>query len=114
MIKFVLAATATAMLAAAPMSALAQVTEPVTFTLNNETDHVLVALYISVVSSNDWEEDILGSDVLGSGDSLEVTIADDLADCEYDVKATFSDGTELALGAVDFCELDGGVIDVTD
>jgi hypothetical protein len=114
MIKLTMAAAAAAMLAAAPMGASAQVTEPVTFTLNNETDNVLVALYISVVSSNDWEEDILGSGVLGAGESLEVTIADDLADCEYDLKATFDDDTELALGSVDFCELDGGSIDVTE
>lgn len=114
MIKLTMAAAAAAMLLVAPVAASAQVTEPVSFTLNNETDNVLVALYISVVSTNNWEEDIFGSDVLGAGESVEVTIADDLADCEYDLKATFDDGSELALGSVDFCELDGGSIDVSE
>lgn len=70
MIKLTMAAAAAAMLLVAPVAASAQVTEPVSFTLNNETDNVLVALYISVVSTNNWEEDIFGQDVLGSGESV--------------------------------------------
>ncbi|KQS56354.1 hypothetical protein ASG17_10185 [Brevundimonas sp. Leaf363] len=115
MIKRTVVALAAALLAAtAPAVASAQVTEPVSFTLNNNTDHVLVSLYISVVSTNDWEEDIFGDGVLGAGESVEVTINDNLPDCEYDLKAEFSDDTSLALGSVDFCSLDGGSIDVTE
>ena len=114
MIKTTLAAVAALMLAGAPVVASAQVTEPVTFTLHNETEHDLVSLYISVVSTNDWEEDIFGDGVLESGDSVEVTIDDDLEDCEYDLKAEFSDGSELVLDSEDFCELDGGDIEVED
>lgn len=114
MIKFTMAAAAAAMLACAPVAASAQVTEPVSFTLNNNTDHVLVSLYISVPSTNEWEEDIFGDGVLGAGESVEVTIDDNLADCEYDLKATFSDDTEVVLGSEDFCELDGGSVDVNE
>jgi len=114
MIKLTMAAAAAAMLLVAPVAASAQVTEPVSFTLNNETDHILVSLYISVPSTDEWEEDIFGDGMLDAGDSVEVTIDDNLSDCEYDLKAEFSDGTELALGSVDFCELDGGSIDVSE
>lgn len=98
---------------AAPAAVLAQTTEPVSFTLNNQTDHVLVALYISVPSTDQWEEDIFGSGVLGAGESVEVTIDDNLADCEYDLKAVFEDGDEAVLGSENFCELDGGEVNVT-
>ncbi|CAN5423876.1 hypothetical protein BH10PSE1_BH10PSE1_08290 [soil metagenome] len=114
MIKTTMAAAAALLLVGAPMAASAQTTEPVSFTLNNQTDHVLVALYISVVSTNDWEEDIFGDGVLGAGESVEVTIADDLPDCEYDLKAVFEDGDEAILGSENFCELDGGSVDVTE
>lgn len=115
MIKLMKVAIAAALLSAgAPVAAMAQVTEPVTFTLNNQTEHVLTALFISKVSTNEWEEDIFGSDVLGAGDSVEVTIDDDLPDCEYDLKAVFEDGDEAILGSENFCELDGGEVNVTE
>jgi hypothetical protein len=115
MTKFIrLALVAVLFSAAAPVAAMAQTTEPVTFTLNNQTDHVLTALYISKVSTDEWEEDIFGSDVLGAGDSMEITIDDNLSDCKYDLKAVFEDGDEAILGAEDFCELDGGEVNVTE
>lgn len=115
MIKLMKVALAAALLStAAPVVAMAQTTEPVTFTLNNQTEHVLIALYISKVSTNNWEEDIFGADVLGSGDSMEITIDDNLPDCEYDLKAVFEDGDEAILDAENFCELDGGEVNVTE
>lgn len=114
MIKTTMAAAAALMLVGAPFAASAQVTEPVTFTLNNNTEHVLVALYISVPSTNEWEEDIFGDGVLAAGDSVDVTIDDNLDDCEYDLKAVFEDGDEAILGSENFCELDGGEVDVTE
>jgi ABC-type glycerol-3-phosphate transport system substrate-binding protein len=115
MMKLVKVALAAALLsAAAPVAAMAQTTEPVTFTLNNNTEHTLVSLYISKVSTNDWEEDIFGDGTLDAGDSVEVTIDDDLPDCEYDLKATFSDGDDVIVSDQDFCELDGGSIDINE
>ncbi len=108
------AITAVLLAGAAPVAAMAQVTEPVSFTLNNESEHELISLYISVPSTDEWEEDVFGDGVLEAGDSVEVTIDDDLEDCEYDMKAEFSDGSELVLGSEDFCELDGGEVTVHD
>lgn len=112
--RIIAALVAGAFAVAAPVATLAQTTEPVSFTLNNQTEHVLVALYISVPSTDEWEEDIFGSGVLGAGDSVEVTIDDNLADCEYDLKAVFEDGDEAILGSENFCELDGGEVNVTE
>lgn len=87
-------------------------TESLSFTLNNDTDYTLVALYISVPRTNDWEEDIFGADVLGSGESIEISVEDGLEDCVYDLKAEFSDGDDVILTRTDLCELDGGELTI--
>ncbi|HEY9299187.1 MAG TPA: hypothetical protein VIQ31_23085 [Phormidium sp.] len=93
-------------------SVLAQ-TEAVTFTLTNGTERVLEAFYAAPPSSDDWEEDILGVDVLLPGESAEITIDDGREDCKYDFKGRLrgtEDGTvgegELIQSAVEVC--DGG------
>ena len=93
-------------------SASAQ-TGPLDFTLNNNTDGVVVQIFISVPSTNDWEEDILGADVVGSGDSVHITINDGLDDCEYDVKVVYDDDTpDLIVMGVDFCAVNGETLDI--
>lgn len=99
----VAALAASALLAPA---ALAQ-TAPIDFTLTNNTEHVLIALFISLPSTDEWEEDIFGADVLGSGESFDISIDDGLAECVYDIRADFSDGDSVQVAEVDFCALDG-------
>ncbi|MBX9614501.1 MAG: hypothetical protein Q8S03_14335 [Brevundimonas sp.] len=82
-------------------------TEAINFTLTNNTEQVLTHLYISLPSTDEWEEDIFGSDVLGSGETFEISIDDGLDECVYDVRADFDDGDSIQVASVDFCELDG-------
>ena len=71
----------------------------------NETRHKIVRFYASRVASDNWEEDILGEDVLGIGQS--VTINFGTSDfCVYDFKAEFDDGDTLVKNRVNVCELD--------
>ncbi|MBD2039178.1 hypothetical protein [Microcoleus sp. FACHB-672] len=88
-------------------------TEAVTFTLTNNSTRVLEAFYASPPSTDDWEEDILGVDVLAPGESVKITINDGREDCKYDFKGRLGpseDGTvgsgELIESAVEVC--DGG------
>jgi len=93
-------------------SASAQ-TGPLDFTLNNNTDGVVVQIFLSVPSTDEWEEDILGSDVIGSGDSVHITINDGLEDCEYDIKVVYDDDTpDLVVMGVDFCAVNGETLDL--
>jgi len=102
--KTMLAALAvSAMLAPAAMAQ----TESVDFTLTNSTRHTLMALYLSLPSSSDWEEDILGNDVLAPRESMDISIDDGLDECVYDIRADFDDGDSVEVRRVDFCELDG-------
>jgi len=78
--------------------------EPVVFTLENNTGAVMDQFYASPPSSNEWEEDILGQDVLNPGESVEITIDDGREDCEYDFRAVFQDGSAMEHDAVHICD----------
>lgn len=94
-------------------AAMAQ-SEPINFTLSNQTEHVLTALFISLPSTDEWEEDIFGADVLGSGEEFEISIDDGLPECVYDIRADFSDGDSVQVGSVDFCELEGETLVISE
>ena len=71
----------------------------------NETRHKIVHFYASRVGSDDWEEDILGEDVLGVGQSVNINFA--TSDyCLYDFRATFNDETKLEKYRINVCDID--------
>ncbi len=78
--------------------------EPVTFVLTNGTDEAIMEFYASPPGVEEWEEDILGDDVLEPGDSVEITIADSRDDCEYDFLAVFEDESELEHDSISVCD----------
>lgn len=78
--------------------------EDLELTLNNRSSYVVVEFYASPSDVGDWEEDILGADVLGSDESIEITIADGRTQCAYDLRFVFDDGDVLDKGSVDLCE----------
>ena len=93
-----------AMLAASGFLAVPAFAEDLVFTLNNFSALGLVEFYTSPADTNDWEEDILGEDVLPPGASGDVTIADGRTQCVYDLQFVMSDGQELE-DTVNMCEL---------
>ena len=92
------------LLSALAIGANAYATEDLIFTLNNESSYVVVEVYASPNDVEDWEEDILGQDVLGSEESVRITIADAREQCEYDLRFVFEDGDVLERPSVDLCE----------
>lgn len=88
-------------------------TQSVKFTLVNGTSRTLESFYASPPSTSDWEEDILGVDVLPPGESTEITIDDGREDCNYDFKGVLGPSDDGSVGrgaliqsAVNVC--DGG------
>ncbi len=79
-------------------------------TLPNNADEQREQL-VRRLAAQDSDIDILGMDVLGSGESVNVTIADGRRACEYDLKIVFDDGDELE-DTTDLC--DTGSYTVTD
>lgn len=85
--------------------------EDLVFMLDNQSSYVVTEFYSSPSNVDDWEEDILGSDVLAAGDGLRITIADGRSQCEYDLRVVFEDGDVLE-DAADLCAT--GSYTVTD
>jgi hypothetical protein len=77
--------------------------EDLVFTLNNNTDYTLMEFYASPTDVSNWEEDILGADVLGTGQSVQITIADGRSTCDYDLRMVFDDG-DIVEDAANLCE----------
>ena len=71
----------------------------------NATGVTMTHFYASNSGRNDWEEDILGEDVLPSGASVRINIDDGSGACIYDFKARFADGDELIRYRINVCEI---------
>ena len=71
----------------------------------NNTGYTIMEFYGSNKGTNSWEEDILGSDVLGSGQSVVIDFDDGTGYCKFDFKAVFSDGDEVVKKNVNVCEI---------
>ena len=71
----------------------------------NNTGMTMTEFYASNSGTNDWEEDILGTDVLENGDSVEVNIDDGTNKCVFDFKAVFESGQELVRNRINVCQV---------
>src|SRR5579863_320393 len=73
------------------------------FVLHNRTERTIKSLYVSPAGAGNWSEDILGQDILDYHTDLEVRFDRGASQCEWDVRADFSDGTSEQVRDVDFC-----------
>ena len=78
--------------------------QDIQYELVNDSGLTLMEFYTSAVDEGAWGDDILGADVLASGETGAVTIADGSAQCGYDLRFVFEDGTEMT-DSVDACEM---------
>lgn len=69
----------------------------------NNTSVDIWYLYMSPQSSDSWEEDVLGEDVLLAGDEFTVDLVG-YDECIWDFKAVFADEEEVELYEVNVCE----------
>ena len=77
--------------------------EDLEFLFENNSSFVIVELYASPSNVGEWEEDILGRDILDAGESARVSIRDGRRACEYDLKIVFDDGDEIT-DTTDLCD----------
>jgi hypothetical protein len=95
---------------AVPAAASAQ-TASVSFTVHNNSEATIDSIVYGEASSDEWSDNILDYQA-EPGDSVEVTIDDDLEECEYDFYYTFDDGSDY-VERVNMCEIDGGTFEFT-
>ena len=61
------------------------------FTLHNETGLEIKEVYISATGNEDWEEDILGTDTLATGDHVDISFSRRHEDM-WDMRVVFRSG----------------------
>lgn len=74
------------------------------FTLVNDSSLAITEMYVSPVGEDQWGENILTVDAVEPGVSGEVTIADGLDVCDYDLRFVTSEGAE-AEQTQNLCEI---------
>jgi hypothetical protein len=73
------------------------------FTVQNNNELAIVRVYVSPANSNYWGGDILGRDILPSGQSTEITFSNSSEQCIYDIKAVYENRT-YDLGRANLCD----------
>jgi hypothetical protein len=73
------------------------------FVLVNKTGLTVDQLYVSSSDTENWEEDVLGRDVLPNGQSVTITFEGREKQCLYDLKIVDEDGDELVWTEIDLC-----------
>ena len=97
--KFAFAAFAALLL---PSPALAETQD---FVFINSTGYVVQELYVSPSRANNWEEDVLGTNQLPSGQRATIRFNGDSGACLYDIKLVHDDGDEASWTGINLCEV---------
>lgn len=88
-------------------------TGAVGFSIENNSSSTIIAIYYGKSTSDTWSDDILDG-VIAPGETVEITIDDNLPDCNYDFSYTFDDQSEYTEYRVNMCEIDGTVHEFTN
>ena len=70
--------------------------------ITNYSDRNIFYLYVSPESSGDWEEDVLGDDVLLAGDDIRINLYG-YDECMFDIKAVYDNEEEEISWDVNVC-----------
>ena len=71
------------------------------FVLVNQTGRDIVNLYVTPTNSYNWNDDILGVDVLPNGETTEIVFDRNEKDRYWSMMATFSDGNDWVWEKID-------------
>jgi hypothetical protein len=74
-------------------------------TIVNNSGFTISYFYGSNVGTTFWEEDLLSSDVLSNGATVDINFDDTTGYCRFDLRAIFDDGTEIVKKDVNICEI---------
>ena len=76
------------------------------FTLVNQTGYDISEVYVSPANSSDWEEDVLGEDILKNRDDVEITFKRSTKQCLWDMKVVYDDDDSSAeWNDIDLCKV---------
>ncbi len=102
-INHIIAAAALCAAITLPQLALAGAQD---FTLVNKTGYEIGEVYVSPAKTDDWEEDVLGQDVLPDGDRVDISFSRDTDACLWDMKVVYTvDNTTAEWERFNLCEV---------
>ena len=81
------------------------------FVLRNNTGQTIMRVFVSPVTSNNWEEDVLGANVLPDRRTLRINFNRAEDECSWDIKVDLEDGTSREQRNMNLCRL--GEVEVT-
>lgn len=82
------------------------------FVMRNNTGQTIMRVFVSPVTSNNWEEDVLGRDVLPDRQTLRINFNRSEGECNWDIKVDLEDGTSREQRNVNLCRV--GEVEVSD
>jgi|ERR1700693_290468 len=77
------------------------------FTLVNRTGYELKALFVSPSKADDWQDDVLGQDVLEDGKAVNVHFNPKAEICKWDLKVVYTEDDSSAVWQnINLCDVD--------
>jgi hypothetical protein len=73
------------------------------FVMRNNTGQTIMRVFVSPITSNNWEEDVLGSNVLPDRQTLRINFNGSEDQCNWDIKVDLADGTSREQRNVNLC-----------
>ena len=73
------------------------------FTLVNKTGLVIMEVYLSPTTTDDWEEDVLGADVLEDGGKVDIKFGSSETECNWDLKIVDEDDDDVEWTKLNLC-----------
>ncbi len=95
--------TAAVLLLAATVAVTAQQRRNLDFTLVNKTGLVVMELYLSPASENEWGEDVLGDDILDHNEKVDIDFSSAETECAWDMKVVDEDDDEVVWTKLNLC-----------
>ncbi|MFG1398409.1 hypothetical protein [Roseixanthobacter pseudopolyaromaticivorans] len=75
--------------------------------LVNNTGYDISHVYVSPTKSDEWEEDVLGKDILEDGDSWKIKFSRSTRTCKWDLKVVYDDDDSTATWKnIDLCTVE--------
>ncbi|THB65768.1 MAG: hypothetical protein D6E12_11925 [Desulfovibrio sp.] len=81
------------------------------FTIVNNTGNEIYYVYVSATISQDWEEDLLGNEIMYPNDQLQVSFVGGSNHCYWDLKIQDKDGRTQDWREIDLCTV--GMVTLT-
>ena len=81
------------------------------FNLTNDTGYVISEVYVSPTAVADWQEDVLGQDVLGDQENVDINFDRSETSCKWDIKVVYDDGESAEWDGFNLCTISDITLD---